>query len=322
MSGLPLRVVYLGTPLFAVPTLKSLIAWENAEVVALVTQEDKPVGRKHELTMPPTKVLALEHNIPVFQPKKISKSPETLEALKSLNPDLLVMVAFGQILRKNVLTLADKVINLHGSLLPAYRGPAPINWAIINGDNKTGVTTMYTDEGVDTGDMLLKREMEISPFETAQDLAARMSEIGAQLVIETLEQYIARTLKPEKQDDASSTYAPMLTKELASIDWKQSAEAIHNRVRGLFPWPGTTTKFNDEIIKIISTRPIQVALEDKRLPGTIVKADDHILVACGPDGQDCIELIAVQPANRNKMKACDWVRGSRILPGDILSSVR
>src|SRR5262249_46239767 len=204
-----LRIVFLGTPEFAVPTLEALIAQPNVEVIAVVTQPDRPAGRNQKIHVPPSKRVALLHNIPVLQPESLAKAPETVEMLRVLNPDLIVMVAFGQILKKAVLNLPRLgVVNLHASLLPAYRGAAPINWAIINGDRETGITTMFTEAGVDTGPTLLKKFLPIDPDIDAEALAQQMSVAGAKLVIETLEKLTTDGLKPERQDDTRATYAP------------------------------------------------------------------------------------------------------------------
>ncbi len=322
-----MRIIYLGTPEFAVPSLKALIAWPKADVVGLVTQKDRPAGRGHKLTPPPTKVIANAYNIPVMQPEKLSKSPEIVEQMAALKPDVLVMVAFGQILKQPVLEMAPHgVINLHGSLLPAYRGPAPINWSIINGDTRAGVTTMFSDAGVDTGKMLLKAEVPLGSDTTAGELASQLSSVGAKLIIETLDQLLAGKLKPEAQDDSKATYAPLLSKELSNIDWTRPAEAIHNLVRGLQPWPGTYTHFEGNYLKVIKTKlpnEITSAAENDGAvanhhaygPGEVIKTQGQVLVACGPDGKETIELVEVQPANRAKLFALDWAHGVRLTPG-------
>ncbi len=316
-----MRIIFLGTPQIAVPTLEKLIDWPKGEVVAVVTQPDKPSGRGKHLHMPPTKVVAEDFGIPVLQPTKLSKSPETVEAMKSLNPEVLVMVAFGQILKQPVLEMAPYgVVNLHASLLPKLRGPAPINWAIINGESSTGITTMFTDAGVDTGDMLLKREVPIDQDMNAEELGTVLAKAGANLIIETLEHMLVGSLRPEKQDDSLSTHAPMMMKELGNIDWTKSAQDIHNLVRGLVPWPGTSTTFQEKPLKIIKTRMPYRLLdidEAKRKPGEVVKIDDVLTVACG-DGNDRLEILDVQPANKARMHAKDWANGVHLKPGQTL----
>lgn len=317
-----MRIIFLGTPQIAVPTLEKLIDWPKGEVVGVVTQPDKPSGRGKHLHMPPTKVTAEDFGIPVLQPVKLSKSPETVEAMKALNPEVLVMVAFGQILKQPVLEMAPfGVVNLHASLLPKLRGPAPINWAIINGESSTGITTMFTDAGVDTGDMLLKREVPIEKDMNAEELAHVLAKAGANLIIETLEHMLVGSLRPEKQDDSQSTHAPMMNKDLGTINWAKPAQEIHNLVRGLVPWPGTATVYQDKPLKIIQTR-MPYGLVDisdtTRKPGEITKIDDVLTVACGKDGSDRLEIIQVQPANKTKMQAKDWANGVHLKPGQAI----
>lgn len=325
-----LKVIYLGTPQFAVATLRELIAHGrelDLEVVAVVCQPDRPKGRGGKVEMPPVKMLALEHGIQVFQPQALAKSPETVEAMRALNPDLLVMVAFGQILKKNVLEMAPLgVINVHGSLLPTLRGAAPINWAIINGDTTTGVTTMYTEAGVDTGPMLLKKEIAIGPDMTAPELSSEMSEVGAALLIETIKGLKNKTITPEKQNDSPSTLAPMLSRAISKIDWRKPAAEIHNLVRGLSPWPGTVANFRDAEIKIVKTKLPQLSdaaraqCANKKV-GEIIRTEGKVLIMCGGDDKtrSIIELLEVQPANRAKLAAAAWVNGVRLESGECLS---
>lgn len=315
-----MRIIYLGTPEFAVPTLEKLLSWPHAEVVALVTQPDRPAGRGNHIFAPPTKIIAESKKIPVFQPEKLSRSPEIVQAMQDLHPDILVMVAFGQILKKEVLSMAPMgVLNLHGSLLPALRGAAPINWAIINGNKVTGNTTMFSDSGVDTGHMLLKQQVGITPDMTAEQLSETMSEAGAELVIETLDQLRQGILKPTPQDDSLATFAPRLTKDMGIVDWRKPAQALHDLVRGLQPWPGTITHLAAAAVKITATRPAPIQL-DANVPGTLLLVDGKVMVACGEDGKDALELLEVQPANKSRMKPKDWVNGARIQAGTILGS--
>ena len=241
-----MRIIYLGTPEFAVPTLKALIKEPGFEVVAVVCQPDRPSGRGNKVQAPPVKVVALENGTPVLQPIKLAKEKDIVEAMRALKPDVIVMVAFGQILKKPVLEMAPLgVINLHGSLLPSLRGAAPINWAIINGHEKAGNTTMCTDVGVDTGAMLLKNEVPIDLHTDAVELARLLSESGADLMVETLKKLEAGTIEPVPQDDSQASYAPLLDRNLSNIDWSQEPLKIHNLVRGLVPWPGTVSQFRD-----------------------------------------------------------------------------
>lgn len=324
-----MRIIYLGTPEFAVPTLEKLFAWEHGEVVALVTQPDRPAGRGRHIFPPPTKVVASAHNIPILQPEKLSKSPDVVQAMRDLKPDILVMVAFGQILRKEVLTMAPGgVVNLHGSLLPGLRGAAPINWSIINGEKETGNTTMFSDSGVDTGEMLLKQVVPIGPDTNAEELAETMSEVGADLVIQTLDQLRLGTLQSTKQDDSLATFAPRLTKDMGQIDWNKPAAAIHNLVRGLYSWPGAFAKYKNAegeailTLKVMATKLVpqeQATSPDGAAAGTLVVAGKHVYVTCGEAGRELLELIELQPPNKSRMKSTDWVNGARLKTGTPLN---
>jgi len=320
------RVIYLGTPEFAVPTLKRLIEESDFEVVAAVCQPDRPKGRGNKIVAPPVKQTAEAHGIPVLQPEKLAKAPEIVEAMRSYNADVIVMVAFGQILKEVVLKMPPfGVINLHGSLLPHYRGAAPINWSILNGDTVTGITTMQTEAGVDTGPMLLKAEVEIGENMTAPELAEALSNIGAELIIKTLRGLKDGSVKPEKQNDDLATFAPILTKEMAEIDWTKTSWHIHNQVRGLVPWPGTSTVFRGVPLKIVKTEMVKdanakqaphstpVAAQHSSLaPGTIVSAGKEVLIACGPDGKERLRLLTVKPQGKGDIEARNWVNGAHL----------
>ncbi|MBS2011110.1 MAG: methionyl-tRNA formyltransferase [Cyanobacteria bacterium SZAS TMP-1] len=315
-----LRIIYLGTPQFAVPTLEALIqAPDDFTVVAAVCQPDRPKGRGNKLEEPPVKQTALAHNIPVFQPVSLAKSPEIVEAMAALKPDVLVMVAFGQILKAPVLQMAPMgVINVHGSLLPQLRGAAPINWSIINGDTVTGVTTMQTEAGLDTGPMLLKAEIPIDDEMTAVDLAQTMSHVGAELLVKTLRLMVKGEVKAQPQDDSQATFAPRLGKELSPIDWQKSATSIHNQVRGLTPWPATTTQFRGQELKIVKTRLCgpevnQKTPQESAKVGTIYRSGQDILVRCG-DG--LLQILEVQPLSRAKQDAKNWTNGVRLVDGE------
>lgn len=286
--------------------------------MAALCQPDRPAGRGNKLTAPPVKQLAAKFDIPVLQPEKLSKEPEVVERMKALKPDVIVMLAFGQILRKAVLEMAPYgVVNLHGSLLPKYRGPAPINWAIINGETISGATTMISDAGVDTGPMLLKKEMPIGPETNAVELAQEMSQLGADLVIDTLKGMRAGTVKAMAQDSAQATYAPMLFKEMGRLDWTKSALELHNLVRGLQAWPSTYTSHEGNQLKITRTRVAPDS--DKMAAGTVEMSGQAVTVACG-DGTQRLEFLEVQPANRSKMNARDWANGVRLRSGIMLGS--
>lgn len=312
-----MKVIFLGTPEFAVPALERLIAWPECSVVALVTQPDRPSGRGNKVVPPPTKVVAQAHDIPVLQPEKLSKAPDIVQAMKDLVPDVLVTVAFGQILRKDVLYMAQHgVVNVHGSLLPKYRGAAPINWALINGETVTGVTTMFSDPGIDTGKMLLKREIPLTEDTNADELANIMAAVGADVLIDTLQGLKNGTIEAVAQDDAGATMAPRLSREMGQIDWSRSAQELHNLARGLFPWPGTFCQFKGTPLKVRRTRAGKPSTA--ATAGDIVAVGDSVVVACGADGTDRLELIEVQPANRAPMKARDWANGAHIKPGESL----
>lgn len=309
-----MQVVFFGTPDFAVPTLKALIAHKDITVLAAVSQPDRPSGRGQKLHAPPVKILCQQHNIPVFQPEKLSKAQEVFDSLRKVQPDLIVIVAFGQILKKEILALPKHgVINLHASLLPAYRGAAPINWAIINGDTATGITTMFTEAGLDTGPMLLKEEIPIDNEVNSEQLGNRLADLGARLTVKTIEQLKAGTLKPQAQDDDKATYAPLLNKAMGKINWSHPAKTIHNLVRGLIPWPLAFTSFRDNTIKIWRTTLInddhlkQLQQVGSKPPGTIVILANQVFVCCGENSW--LELNDIQPANKPKLAAHDWING-------------
>lgn len=305
-----LRTVFMGTPEFALPTLEGLLA-AGIDLVGVYTQPDRPSGRGKQLTPPPVKQLALSRGIPVFQPLKL-RLPEVVAELQALAPDLIVVVAFGQILPKSVLDIPRYgCINVHASLLPKYRGAAPINQAIIDGERETGVTTMYMDVGLDTGDMLVKRATPIGPFETAGELHDRLAALGREAMTETLEHLCAGTLSREKQDDALSCYAPMLKKEDGRIDWTRSAPELHNQVRGLDPWPGAYTFLNGEPLKIAVTRPLDEP--PAAPPGTVLGAGpDGVRIACG---SGVLNLGELQLPGRRRLPAADFLRGCPLPPG-------
>ncbi len=316
-----LKIIYLGTPQFAVPTLKALIAEPDFEVVAVVCQPDRPKGRGNKLMAPPTKQLANEHNITVLQPEKLARSPEIVDAMRALKPDIIVMVAFGQILKKEVLELPPRgVINVHGSLLPELRGAAPINWSIINGNTTTGVTTMVTEAGVDTGPMLLKAEIPISPDMTAEELSETMSHVGAELLIKTLRGLIDGSVKPLAQDDSKHTLAPILDKTMGALDFTQSAQNLHNRVRGLMPWPSTHATFRGSKLKIIKTALPATSIGPGTKPaGTLHKQDGKLYVYCH-SGDEVLELVRVQPESRSAVDGLAWANGAHVEPGEKLEN--
>ena len=311
-----MRIIFLGTPSFAVPTLQALIDSQQDQVVGVLCQPDRPAGRGNRLHEPPVKVLAEKHNIPVLQPARLSKAPEMVEKMRALEADVIVMVAFGQILKKEVLSLTKYgVINIHASLLPNYRGAAPINWAIIKGEKISGVTTMFTEAGVDTGPMLLKRETEIGPDMNAEELAAELSQTGANLLMETLSLLRKNELAPERQDDSLASFAPMMDKTTGDVKWHNSGQDIHNLVRGLVPWPCAHTTFQSNPLKLLKTKLVDKAsIEDR--PGVLYLEGDKVYVSCGEDGHELLELVEVQPANKQRMPARSWVNGLRVKGGE------
>lgn len=303
----------MGTPDFAVPCLEALIKSEH-EVVAVFTQPDKKKGRGYKLAPPPVKELALRHKIPVFQPETLNDE-EVLRVISGLVPDLIVVVAYGKILPKAILALPERgCINVHGSLLPQYRGAAPIQWAVLNGEKVTGVTTMRMDEGLDTGDILLKVETQIRENETSGELFDRLSVMGAELLLKTLQRLEKGDRIREKQDDQKATYAPMLNKSLSKIDWNKPAAKVHNLVRGLNPWPVAETTLDGKVLKIYKTK--SVLLEDKSArPGEVVSLLPFV-VACG--GGSAVEILELQLESKKRMSSVDFVRGYKLSVGAIL----
>ena len=295
------RVIFMGTPDFAVPCLARLV--EISDVVAVVTQPDRPKGRGQKLLPPPVKVFAQEHGIAVYQPVRV-KAPDFVDVLRGLAPDLIVVVAFGQILSKEILSLPPLgCINVHASLLPRYRGAAPMQWAIVRGEKETGVTTMFMDEGLDTGDMLMRETLPITQAMTAAELHDAMMKLGADVLEKTLFSLSEGTLKRTPQDDALSTYAPLLDKEVGRIDWKKSAQEIHDLVRGLNSWPGAYTMLEGQKFKIWRTRLAEGTAE----PGEIVSVTKQGLLV--GTGEGMLEILEVQAPSKKKMAAGDYVRG-------------
>lgn len=303
-----IRTVFMGTPEFALETLRGLIA-AKVDLVGVYTQPDRPKGRGKKLTPPPVKQLALEQGIPVYQPLKL-RAPEAVAELEALHPDVIVVVAYGQILPKAVLDIPQYgCINVHASLLPKYRGAAPINKAIIDGEEETGVTTMRMDVGLDTGDMLIKRRVKIGPNETAGQLHDRLAPLGREALEETLRLLCAGTLVAEKQDDSQTCYAGMMKKEDGLIDWNLPARQIHNLVRGLYPWPGAYTRLNGQTLKIAATS----VEKGQGTAGTLVAASAQgIDVACG---EGVLRIGELQLPGKRRMAAGDFLRGHQ-LSGD------
>ncbi len=299
-----MRIVFMGTPDFAVAPLRAILE-AGHEVAAVVTQPDKPQGRKMLLTPPPVKVFAQLKNIPVLQPATL-KDERVLKTVGQIAPDAVVVAAYGKILPKNLLRIPKYgCINIHASLLPKYRGAAPIQAAILNGEENTGVTAMQTAEGIDTGDILLQETTPITRDENAQSLTARLSKLGAGLIVKTLKAAENGTLRPRVQDNEKSSYAPMITKKMSPVNWSRSACEIHNQVRGLFPWPAASAVLRGHTLKICGSR---VAANQKGgIPGMILPEKEVFLVCCG--GGTILELLDVQPESGKKMRGGEFLRG-------------
>lgn len=297
-----MRVVFMGTPAYGVPPLERLVE-TGYDVVGVFTQPDKPVGRGNKVQISAVKECALAHGIPVFQPKRIRL--DGLDGLRKLQPDLCVTAAFGQILSQENLDVPRfGTVNVHASLLPRYRGSSPINWCLINGEKTTGVTTMMTDRGMDTGDILLQRETPILAADTVESLTIRLSEVGADLLIETLRRMEKGDCPRIKQDESQMSYYPLLRKEMGRIDWTMPAEALVNRVRGLTPWPGVYALMNGDMLKIHRVE----ALDGTGAPGDILTADARDGLTVGT-GHGILKILELQAPGGKRMNACDYLRG-------------
>ena len=309
-----MRILFMGTPEFAVPCFEALID-AGHDVCGAVTQPDKPVGRGHKLTPPPVKRAAIERGVKVFQPETL-KNNAFLGELEELKPELIVVVAYGKILPEYILNYPKyKCINIHASLLPKYRGAGPIQWSVINGEKKTGVTSMMMEKGLDTGDMLLKRELEIGDYETASELHDRLMIEGAKVLIDTVDGLKNNTIVPEKQDDSLSCYAPMLDKELAKIDWAKSSREIINLIHGMNSWPVAHTLYMGERLRVYK------AVFGKDVSGCqcgkVLAADEKgIEVACGDNKS--ILLQEIQFTGSKAMTVREYLNGHEILTGEIL----
>lgn len=311
-----MNIVFMGTPDFAVPCLKAL-AESGENVLAVFTQPDKPKGRGYKLTPSPVKEEALSHNIPVYQPQSLKNGEDAERAeavLKELAPDLFIVVAYGKILPKNILDIPKYCINVHASLLPKYRGAGPIQWSVLNGEKVTGVTTMLMAEGVDTGDMLLSQSTEIGENETAAELWDRLSVMGAEVMLKTVEAVKDNSLTPIKQDDSLATHAPMITKDMCPIDFSKTAQEVHNHIRGLSSFPCATAMLGDKRLKIFKSEITGGKVTEKPF-GTVVNVKDFTVV-CG-DG-DCVRFTEIQADGGKRMKTADYLRGKPIDEGTIL----
>jgi methionyl-tRNA formyltransferase len=308
-----LRLVFMGTPDFAVPCLDMLVK-EGYEVAAVVTQPDRPKGRGQKLAYSPVKEAALAYQLPVLQPKNI-KDDDFHDQIVSLSPDVIIVVAFGQFLPKKILDLPSHgCINVHASLLPKYRGSAPIHWSIINGETITGITTMFMDVGMDTGDMLIKADLPISPDDTTGSLHDKLKNLGATVLFDTLNQLSTGTALRQPQNDAEATYARMLSRDTERIDWHQPAVDIHNLVRGLNPWPVAYCRLQNKSLKIWQTK-VYNSSQACSEPGRIVKITKEGLVV--ETGKGTLEVLEVQPESKRRMKAIDCVCGYCLTVGNM-----
>lgn len=309
-----MKLVFLGTPRFAVPTLEKLVETGH-EVLCVVTQPDRPKGRGGAISFSPVKESALRHGLPIYQPERIRR-PEAQAFLAGLHAEIMVVVGYGQIIPQSVIDIPPRgIVNLHASLLPRYRGAAPIQWAIVNGESTTGVTTMRIDAGLDTGDMLLREEVAIGPEETSIELGERLSHLGAELLIRTLRGFADGSVVPEPQDSRSATYAPLLKKEDGRIDWRQPASAIHNRVRGLQPWPGAYTVLRGKALNVWRSR---VSGGEADLPAGTLLPGRGIRAVCGEG--TVLELLELQMEGRKKISGEAFAAGQRLAQNEVLGS--
>jgi methionyl-tRNA formyltransferase len=311
-----MRVIFLGTPEFAVPALRALRE-SSYEVSAIFTQPDRPAGRGQKPVASAVKKFGLSAGIPVFQPEKI-RAIENRPLLESFQPDFIVVVAFGQILPAWMLQLPlHGCVNVHGSLLPRYRGAAPVAWTLLNGDTVTGITTMLMDEHLDTGPMLLQREVEIPGAMTAGELAASLAELGAELLIPSLNGLQSGVVKPVPQDHTLASYAPRITKEMAAIRWNRDARDIHNQIRGLNPWPLAHSGCRDLRLQILKSIPPDPSLQVQESPGMFLGATERgIRIACGAG--TVLEIIEVQPAGKKRITGREFANGQRLKAGERL----
>jgi methionyl-tRNA formyltransferase len=329
-----MKIVFFGTPQFAVPTLEKLLNHPSIEVLAAVTQPDKRRERGNQLTPSPIKNLALTHNLPIWQPQRIKKDQETLTLLKQSEADLFVVIAYGQILSQEILDIPKLgCINVHGSILPQYRGAAPIQWCLYNGEKETGITTMLMDAGMDTGAMLLKATTPISLLDNAQTLAFRLATVGADLLVETIFKLEAGEVQPIPQDNSLATYAPLIKKDDYKLDWSKSATALHNQIRGFYP--NCITTFRNQPLKVTATVPLtanatELSPEYKELMHnlpqlSILKPGEVVSIAKGmgaliQTGDGLLLLTEVQPAGKRPQSGWDFVNGMRLTVGEVFDT--
>lgn len=303
-----MKVIFMGTPDFAAASLEALIDSEH-EILAVVTQPDKPKGRKGELTPPPVKTIAVEKGIKVYQPVKV-REPEFVEIIRDYKPDVIVVIAFGQIIPESILEIPKYgCVNIHGSLLPKYRGAAPIQWAVLDGEKESGVTSMLMDRGIDTGDILLKRSIKLAEDETSGSLFDKLMALGAETLLETLEGLEKGSITPEKQGDSPTDYAKMLTKEMGLIDFSRTASELDCFVRGMNPWPSAYTTLGGKTLKIWRAKPVA----EKGKAGSVLRVGkDSFVVGCG---ENALEIFEVQLEGKKRMSAGDFLKGTHIEAG-------
>lgn len=311
-----MNIIFMGTPDFAIPALRTLIESEHS-VSAVFTQPDKPKGRGHKLTPPPVKVLAEQNGISVYQPESLKKNAdEYISIINDIKPDIIVVAAYGKILPKEVLDIPTfGCVNIHGSLLPKYRGAAPIQWAVLNGDKETGITTMLMNEGLDTGDILMTEKTKIGENETASELFERLSLMGAELMLKTIDNLQKEKISPKKQDNSKATYAQMLSKDLSNIDFNRPVYEVHKKICGLSDWPCAVTSINGKRLKIYRSEIVSNTKPDAE-PGEIINEKDFT-VAC-IDGS--IRFVEVQAEGSKRMKSEDYLRGKPVSRGTMLNN--
>ncbi len=308
-----MRIVFMGTPDFSVECLKALVNSEH-EVVGVFCQPDKPVGRKQIITAPDVKVEALKHNLPIYQPVSL-KNGKGVEILNEIKPDLVVVVAYGKILPSDFLSFPKYgCINVHASILPKYRGASPIHYAVLNGDDITGVTVQQMDEGIDTGDILNIKECKIGINDTTEYMYEVLAPLGAEAMLETIELIEKGKLHPIKQDETKASHVGLLTKEMSKIDWNQDAFTIHNKIRGLYSWPGASTSLNGKTLKIHSA--VMCDKNGHNIPGEVVDFSGKFIVCCGDN--KCLELKELQLEGKKRMDAVSFLNGYSTIKGTIL----
>ena len=307
-----MQIVFMGTPQFAVPSLEALVSAEH-HISAVFTQPDRPKGRGKQVSESPVKEAARKLHLPVFQPERIRR-PDQLELLRNLSPEMMVVVGYGQIIPQTIIDIPRYgILNVHASLLPKYRGAAPIQWAIANGETTTGVTIMQIDAGLDTGDMLLKRSLHIGADETAPELSDRLARLGADLLVETVSQVKDGQIARTEQNEAEATYAPILKKEDGQIQWSRTADEIYSRMRGFTPWPGAYTSFRGQQLSVLWAEPSDAT---STVPGQLIEAKRRLIVGCG--GGTALELTEVQLAGKKRMSGEAFLNGYQPTPGERL----